>query len=136
MRRVHVTCCARSNGLVLVTGPTGCGKTTTLYAALGEVRKQNVNMITVEDPVEYHIDGIEQIQVNPAAGYTFAQGPAPYPAPRPGRDHDRRDPRPGDRQDRHRERAHRPPGAVHAAYQRRRQRGDAADGDGRGAVSC
>jgi type IV pilus assembly protein PilB len=63
----------RSNGLVLVTGPTGCGKTTTLYAAIGEVRKQNVNLITVEDPVEYHIDGIEQIQVNPAAGYTFAK---------------------------------------------------------------
>jgi len=63
----------RNNGLVLVTGPTGSGKSTTLYAAIGEVRKQNVNMITVEDPVEYHIDGIEQIQVNPVAGYTFAK---------------------------------------------------------------
>jgi type IV pilus assembly protein PilB len=63
----------RNNGLVLVTGPTGCGKSTTLYAAIGEVRKQNVNLITVEDPVEYHIDGVEQIQVNPVAGYTFAK---------------------------------------------------------------
>jgi type IV pilus assembly protein PilB len=63
----------RSNGLVLVTGPTGCGKSTTLYAAVGEVRKQNVNLITVEDPVEYHIDGIEQIQVHPVAGYSFAR---------------------------------------------------------------
>jgi type IV pilus assembly protein PilB len=63
----------RSNGLVLVTGPTGCGKSTTLYAAVGEVRKQNVNLITVEDPVEYHIDGIEQIQVHPVAGYSFAK---------------------------------------------------------------
>ena len=63
----------RSNGLVLVTGPTGCGKSTTLYAAVAEVRKQNVNLITVEDPVEYHIDGIEQIQVHPVAGYSFAK---------------------------------------------------------------
>jgi type IV pilus assembly protein PilB len=63
----------RNNGLILVTGPTGCGKSTTLYAAIGEVRKQNVNLITVEDPVEYHIDGIEQIQVNPVAGYSFAK---------------------------------------------------------------
>ena len=63
----------RNNGIVLVTGPTGCGKSTTLYAAIGEVRKQNVNLITVEDPVEYHIDGVEQIQVNPIAGYTFAK---------------------------------------------------------------
>jgi type IV pilus assembly protein PilB len=63
----------RSNGVLLVTGPTGCGKSTTLYAAIGEVRKQNVNLITVEDPVEYHIDGIEQIQVQPAAGYTFGK---------------------------------------------------------------
>ncbi len=63
----------RNNGLILVTGPTGCGKSTTLYAAIGEVRKQNVNLITVEDPVEYHIDGIEQIQVVPIAGYSFAK---------------------------------------------------------------
>jgi len=63
----------RNNGIVLVTGPTGCGKSTTLYAAIGEVRKQNVNLITVEDPVEYHIDGVEQIQVNPVAGYSFAK---------------------------------------------------------------
>jgi type IV pilus assembly protein PilB len=63
----------RSNGVLLVTGPTGCGKSTTLYAAIGEVRKQNINLITVEDPVEYHIDGIEQIQVHPAAGYTFGK---------------------------------------------------------------
>jgi type IV pilus assembly protein PilB len=63
----------KSNGMMLVTGPTGCGKSTTLYAALGEVIKQNVNIITVEDPVEYHIEGIEQIQVLPAAGYTFAR---------------------------------------------------------------
>jgi len=63
----------KSYGILLVTGPTGSGKSTTLYAALGEVIKQNVNVITVEDPVEYHIPGIEQIQVNTATGYTFAK---------------------------------------------------------------
>src|SRR5690606_21400200 len=63
----------KSNGIFLVTGPTGSGKTTTLYAALGEVKKQNVNIITVEDPVEYHMDGIQQIQVNHVIGYSFAR---------------------------------------------------------------
>jgi len=63
----------KSNGIFLVTGPTGSGKSTTLYAALDEVRKQNVNIITVEDPVEYHMDGVEQIQINHATGYTFAR---------------------------------------------------------------
>ena len=62
----------RSHGLILVTGPTGSGKSTTLYAALTEIRRQNVNIITVEDPVEYYIDGIEQIQANTTPGYDFA----------------------------------------------------------------
>lgn len=63
----------KSYGLFLVTGPTGSGKSTTLYAALNEVIKQNVNIITVEDPVEYHIEGIEQIQVSSPIGFTFAK---------------------------------------------------------------
>jgi type IV pilus assembly protein PilB len=63
----------RSHGMLLVTGPTGCGKSTTLYAALVEARKQNVNIVTVEDPVEYHIPSIEQVQVNRAVGTTFAR---------------------------------------------------------------
>lgn len=63
----------KSNGIFLVTGPTGSGKSTTLYAALDEVKKQNVNIITVEDPVEYHMDGIAQIQINHTIGYTFAR---------------------------------------------------------------
>lgn len=62
----------RSSGLFLVTGPTGSGKSTTLYSALQEVIKQNVNIITVENPVEYQIQGIEQIQINPLTGYDFA----------------------------------------------------------------
>ena len=60
------------NGIVLVTGPTGSGKSTTLYTALAELNKEGVNIITVEDPVEANIDGINQVQVNPKAELTFA----------------------------------------------------------------
>lgn len=63
----------RNAGIFLVTGPTGSGKSTTLYSALNMLRKKNVNIITVENPVEYHIADIEQIQVNPKVGYTFAK---------------------------------------------------------------
>jgi type II secretory ATPase GspE/PulE/Tfp pilus assembly ATPase PilB-like protein len=59
-------------GIVLVTGPTGSGKTTTLYAALRQVMRRGVNVVTVEDPVEYRIAGIVQVQVNERAGLTFA----------------------------------------------------------------
>lgn len=59
-------------GVMLVTGPTGSGKTTTLYAALGELAKPHVNVVTVEDPVEKEIEGINQCQVNEKAGMTFA----------------------------------------------------------------
>ncbi len=60
------------NGIILVTGPTGAGKTTTLYAALNTVNTIDVKIITTEDPVEYEIDGIVQVQVNPDIGVTFA----------------------------------------------------------------
>ena len=63
----------RPNGIVLVTGPTGSGKTTTLYAALSELNRPDVKIITAEDPVEYHIRGINQVQVNPKIGLTFAR---------------------------------------------------------------
>jgi type IV pilus assembly protein PilB len=61
-------------GAVLVTGPTGSGKSTSLYAALGELNKPEKNIITIEDPVEYELSGITQIQVNTRAGLTFANG--------------------------------------------------------------
>jgi len=61
-------------GLILTTGPTGCGKTTTLYAFLQILNKEGVNIITLEDPVEYFIDGINQSQVRPEIGYDFARG--------------------------------------------------------------
>lgn len=62
------------NGIILVSGPTGSGKTTTLYTLLKELNKPEVNIITVEDPVEYKLEGINQVQVNVKAGLTFANG--------------------------------------------------------------
>ncbi len=62
----------KPHGMVLVTGPTGSGKSTTLYATLTEIARPEVNVITVEDPVEYRIDGINQVQVNLKAGLTYA----------------------------------------------------------------
>jgi type IV pilus assembly protein PilB len=64
----------RPYGAILVTGPTGSGKSTTLYATLAELNSPDKNIITVEDPVEYRMGGINQIQVNPKAGLTFASG--------------------------------------------------------------
>ena len=64
----------RSHGILLVTGPTGSGKTTTLYAALSEINSPELNILTVEDPIEYQIKGIGQMQVNPRIGLTFANG--------------------------------------------------------------
>lgn len=61
-------------GMVLVTGPTGCGKTTTLYSFLKLLNRRNVNIVTIEDPVEYDLEGVNQIQVNPGAQLTFATG--------------------------------------------------------------
>jgi type IV pilus assembly protein PilB len=63
-----------THGAVLVTGPTGSGKTTTLYAAMNEVNSPDKTLITVEDPVEYELDGVKQVQVHPKAGLTFASG--------------------------------------------------------------
>jgi len=65
---------ARPHGIILVTGPTGSGKTTTLYAALQEIVSPSIKVLTVEDPVEYHLEGVNQIQVNPKIGLTFARG--------------------------------------------------------------
>ncbi len=62
------------NGIILMTGPTGSGKTTTLYAILSSLNSPNINIITIEDPVEYQINGISQIQVNPKIDLTFARG--------------------------------------------------------------
>jgi type IV pilus assembly protein PilB len=64
----------RPYGMILVTGPTGSGKTTTLYALIKIVNKRDVNICTIEDPVEYELEGVNQIQVNPKTNLTFAEG--------------------------------------------------------------
>jgi len=64
----------RPHGIIIVCGPTGSGKTTTLYSVLSRINTPKVNIITLEDPVEYQIPGVNQVQVNPAAGLTFASG--------------------------------------------------------------
>jgi general secretion pathway protein E/type IV pilus assembly protein PilB len=61
-------------GIILVTGPTGSGKTTTLYAALNAVKSDKIKILTVEDPVEYYLDGVNQVQIKPKIGLTFASG--------------------------------------------------------------
>ena len=65
---------SQSNGMVMVTGPTGSGKTTTLYAALNTLNAPTKKIVTIEDPVEYYLNGINQVQVRPNIGFTFAAG--------------------------------------------------------------
>jgi type IV pilus assembly protein PilB len=64
----------KPNGMILTTGPTGSGKTTTLYAVLRKINKPGMKIITLEDPIEYQLEGINQSQIEPAKGYTFASG--------------------------------------------------------------
>jgi type IV pilus assembly protein PilB len=73
-RRLFVRSLENAHGIILITGPTGSGKTTTLYAALSRLNRDDVNIVTVEDPVEYQLPGINQVQVNPVTGLTFARG--------------------------------------------------------------
>jgi type IV pilus assembly protein PilB len=73
-RERFTTAFHRPHGAVLTTGPTGSGKSTSLYAALTELNTPEKNIITIEDPVEYQLDGITQVQVNPKAGLSFATG--------------------------------------------------------------
>jgi type II secretion system protein E len=64
----------RPHGIIFLTGPTGSGKTTTLYSCLARMNKADLKIITIEDPIEYQLKGVTQIQINPAIGLTFAQG--------------------------------------------------------------
>lgn len=71
---LYLNSISRSQGLVVLTGPTGSGKTTSLYAGLGEIVDPEINIVTLEDPVEYQVSGVNQTQVNPRVGLTFASG--------------------------------------------------------------
>ncbi len=73
----------KPNGIIIVTGPTGCGKTTTLYSALSELNSIEWKIITTEDPVEYDIDGLIQVQMKPDIGLTFARCLRQHPASGP-----------------------------------------------------
>ena len=64
----------RPHGIIIICGPTGSGKTTTLYSVISRINTSKVNIITLEDPIEYKIHGVNQVQINPAAGLTFASG--------------------------------------------------------------
>ena len=64
----------RPHGIIIICGPTGSGKTTTLYSVINKINTPKVNIVTLEDPIEYKIPGVNQVQVNPAAGLTFASG--------------------------------------------------------------
>ena len=64
----------KPNGMIIITGPTGSGKTTTLYAFLKKIQRPGIKIITIEDPIEYHLEGISQTQTNPAKGYDFVSG--------------------------------------------------------------
>ena len=105
------------HGIILVTGPTGSGKTSTLYTALNEINDADRKIITIEDPVEYQLRGVNQIQVSEKAGLTFARGIALDPAPRPGRDSHWGNPRSGDGADRRAGVADGAPGVLDAAHQ-------------------
>ena len=65
---------SRPNGMILTSGPTGSGKSTTLYALIKKIKNETINIVTLEDPVEYKMDGVNQIQINTDAGLTFASG--------------------------------------------------------------
>ncbi len=121
-------------GMLLVTGPTGSGKTTTLYAMLSEIHNGHDKIITIEDPVEYQLPGILQIPGQREEGTHLRARPALDPAPRSGQDHGGRDPRRRHRADRRAVGPHRPPGLHHRARQQRVRRDRPFPAHGRGSL--
>ena len=107
----------KPNGIILVTGPTGAGKTTTLYSALNELNVVSEKLITTEDPIEYDIDGLVQVPINSEIGVTFASA-LRHPPAGPGQDPGWRDSRSGNRANRGAGVADRPRRLQHAAHQR------------------
>ena len=106
-------------GMVLVTGPTGSGKTTTLYAAINEIKTDEDKFITIEDPVEYQVRGITQIPVNEKKGLTFARGLRSILRHDPDKIMVGRNSRQRNGADRHSVGAHRTPGVHHGAREQR-----------------
>ncbi len=109
---------ALPNGILLVTGPTGSGKSTTLYAVLQELNSDDTNICTIEDPIEYAVQGVNQFQVNEKAGFTFANALRAAAAPGSRHHHGGRNPRRRNREACNTGSAHRSFGPDHAAHQR------------------
>ena len=116
---------SRPHGIVLVTGPTGSGKTTTLYAAVEMIRTGREKILTVEDPVEYELAGVPQVPGERKSRRDVRDGAARAAAPGPRHHSRRRNPRPRNGADRDAGGAHRPPRALDAAHQRRADRAHA-----------
>jgi type IV pilus assembly protein PilB len=110
---------AKPYGIVLVTGPTGSGKTNTLYSAIAQLNKPDTNIMTAEDPVEFNLPGINQIQIKDQIGLNFASALRSFLRQDPEHHPGRRDPRLRDGRDRGQGRADGPPGALDAAHERR-----------------
>ena len=121
-------------GALLVTGPTGSGKSTTLYACLAQINRPEINIITVEDPVEYRLAGVNQVQINVRAGLTFASSLRSILRSDPDVVMVGRDPRRRDGEDLDRGRADGALRALDAAHERRALDDHAPRRDGRGAV--
>ena len=133
-RKLYLDALAKPYGMILVTGPTGSGKTVSLYTGINILNTEDRNISTCEDPVEINVPGINQVNVNPKVGLTFASALQSLPAPGPGRDHGRRNPRPRNRRDGHQGCPDRPPGALHPAHQRCAAHPHAHGGHGRQAL--
>ena len=121
-------------GTILVTGPTGSGKSTTLYTTLTALNSPEKNIITVEDPVEFPLEGVNQVQLNVKAGLTFASALQGDPARRPGHRAGRGDPGQGNGGHRHRGGPHRSHGVGHPSHQQCGLDSDAPDRDGHRAI--
>ena len=124
----------KPHGIILVTGPTGSGKTTTLYAALERINDNSRNIMTVEDPIEYFIDGIGQTQVNTKVEMTFARGLRAILRPGSGCSHGRRDSGPRDGRNRDTSQPYRSPCPLYIAHQHRGWRSNQIARHGRGTV--
>ena len=121
-------------GMVLVTGPTGSGKTNTLYSSISKINTPETNIMTAEDPVEFNLAGINQVQVKREHRPELRRGAPLVPAAGPEHHPRRRNPRLRDGGDRRQGGAHRPPRALDAAHQRRAEHDQPPDEHGHRAV--
>ena len=120
-KKLYMDALARPHGMILVTGPTGSGKTVSLYTGLNILNTEDTNISTAEDPVEIMLPGINQVNVNPKVGSDISRCAARVSPPGSGRDHGRRNPRHRNGRDRPQSGPDRPPGAFDPAHERRSQ---------------